>query len=67
MHFETVFQIYTTQARAVKLTKSTLQISNLDLGTSYVFKSNKASQMPAGSVIQNDIIGPALAEALVSG
>lgn len=61
---QTLTLIDTTQKRAVKLTESTLQISNLDLVTSYVFKGNKAAQRPAGSVIQNDIIGPALSEAL---
>ncbi|KAK3019606.1 hypothetical protein RJ639_005025 [Escallonia herrerae] len=55
--------INTTQAYVVKLVGSTLQLSNLDLVTSYVFKGEKSDAMPAASSVRNDIIGPALSEA----
>ncbi|KAK3001156.1 LOW QUALITY PROTEIN: hypothetical protein RJ639_021752 [Escallonia herrerae] len=55
--------INTTQAYVVKLVGSTLQLSNLDLVTSYVFKGEKSDTMPAASSVRNDIIGPALSEA----
>lgn len=59
-------QIDTTKSRVLELLEATLQLSNLDLVTSYVFKGEKAGTMPATSRIQNDIIGPALSDAQVS-
>ncbi|KAF8394426.1 hypothetical protein HHK36_020634 [Tetracentron sinense] len=55
--------IDTTTARALKLVESTLQLSNLDLVASYVFKGEKSVSMPVTSSIQNDIIGPSLSDA----
>ncbi|KAL3647885.1 hypothetical protein CASFOL_008853 [Castilleja foliolosa] len=51
------------QARAVKLAESTLQLSNLDLVTSYVLKGEKSAQMPVTSSLQNGIIDPAVSQA----
>ncbi|KAF9606424.1 hypothetical protein IFM89_025113 [Coptis chinensis] len=51
------------KARAVRLVESTLQLSNLDLVASYVFKGEKLGVLPAASTIQNDIVGPALSDA----
>ncbi|KAL5792944.1 hypothetical protein ACOSP7_001538 [Xanthoceras sorbifolium] len=52
-----------TKARVVELIESTLQLSNLDLVASYVFRGEKSATMPATSRIQHDIIGPALLDA----
>ncbi|KAL5982543.1 hypothetical protein ACLOJK_016616 [Asimina triloba] len=52
--------IETAKERAVKLTESTLQLSNLDLVASYLIKGGETSSMPATSSVQNGIIGPAL-------
>ncbi|GAV57786.1 MMR_HSR1 domain-containing protein, partial [Cephalotus follicularis] len=52
-----------TKSRIVKLIESTLQISNLDLVASYVFRGEKTATMPATSRVENDIIGPALSDA----
>lgn len=59
-------QIKTAQARAVKLTESTLQLSNIDLVASYFFKGEKSGSMPATLSIQNEIISPALSDVQVS-
>ncbi|XP_058082986.1 probable transmembrane GTPase FZO-like, chloroplastic isoform X2 [Magnolia sinica] len=59
----TLSLIETTKARAVKLTESTLQLSNLDLVASYFIIAEKTSSMPATSNVQNEIIGPALLDA----
>lgn len=48
------------------LIEATLQLSNLDIVTSYVFKGQKSATMPATSRVQNDIIGPGLLDAQVS-
>ncbi|KAK6164699.1 hypothetical protein DH2020_001563 [Rehmannia glutinosa] len=55
--------INTAQAHAIKLAESTLQLSNLDLVTSYVLKGDKSAQMPVTSSLRNEIIGPAVSEA----
>ncbi|KAK6141402.1 hypothetical protein DH2020_024850 [Rehmannia glutinosa] len=55
--------INTAQARAIKLAESTLQLSNIDLVTSYVLKGDKSAQMPVTSNLRNEIIGPAVSEA----
>ncbi|XP_059660506.1 probable transmembrane GTPase FZO-like, chloroplastic [Cornus florida] len=60
---QTLSLIDSTQARVIKLIESTLQLSNLDLVASYVFKGEKSNSMPATSSIRNDIIGPALSDA----
>ncbi|KAK0581509.1 hypothetical protein LWI29_014647 [Acer saccharum] len=52
-----------TKSRVVELIESTLQLSNLDLVTSYVLRGEKSATMPATSRIQHDIIGPALLDA----
>ncbi|GFP92283.1 uncharacterized protein in xyna 3'region [Phtheirospermum japonicum] len=52
-----------TQARAVKLAESTLQLSNLDLVSSYVLKGDKSAKMPVTSSLRNDIIDPAVSQA----
>lgn len=59
-------QIKTAQARAVKLTESTLQLSNIDLVASYFFKGENSGSMPATLSIQNEIISPALSGVQVS-
>ncbi|KAL0371316.1 UNVERIFIED_CONTAM: putative transmembrane GTPase FZO-like, chloroplastic [Sesamum angustifolium] len=51
------------QGRAVKLAESTLQLSNLDLVTSYVLRGNKSFQMPVTSSLRDEVIDPAVAEA----
>lgn len=48
------------------LIEATLQLSNLDLVASYVFKGEKSSTIPATSRVQNEIIGPAVLDAQVS-
>ncbi|CAL1382954.1 unnamed protein product [Linum trigynum] len=50
-----------TKTRVVDLIESTLQLSNLDLVASYVFKEKSA--MPSTLKIQNEIISPALSDA----
>ncbi|XP_057966562.1 probable transmembrane GTPase FZO-like, chloroplastic isoform X3 [Malania oleifera] len=64
---QTLLLIDATKARVVKLIESTLQLSNIDLAASYVFKGDKSSRMPATLSIQNDIIGPALTDARFLG
>lgn len=59
-------QIDNTQARAIKLAESTLQLSNLDLVASYVLRGDKSAQMPVTSSLRNEIIDPAVSEAQVS-
>ncbi|KAL6500471.1 hypothetical protein OROHE_025837 [Orobanche hederae] len=55
--------ISNTLARAIKLADSTLQLSNLDLVTSYVLKGDKSAQVPVTSSLRNEIIDPAVSEA----
>lgn len=52
-----------TKSRVLELIESTLQLSNLDLVASYIFRGEKSATMPATIKIQNDIIGPALTDA----
>lgn len=59
-------QIKFTKLRAIKVVESTLQLSNIDIVASYVFKREKSAPMPVVSTVQNDIIGPAVSEAEVS-
>uniref|UniRef100_A0A7N0SYC6 G domain-containing protein n=1 Tax=Kalanchoe fedtschenkoi TaxID=63787 RepID=A0A7N0SYC6_KALFE len=55
--------IETTKSRVVNVILSTLKISNVDLAISYVFKGDKTISTPAALRLQNDIIGPAHADA----
>ncbi|KAF5455034.1 hypothetical protein F2P56_024653 [Juglans regia] len=55
--------IETTKSRVLELIEATLQLSNLDLVASYVFKAEKSGTMPATTRFQNDLIGPALSDA----
>ncbi|KAF3436303.1 hypothetical protein FNV43_RR23395 [Rhamnella rubrinervis] len=55
--------IDTTKSRVMDLVEATLQLSNLDLVASSVFKGGKSATIPATSRVQNDIIGPALLDA----
>ncbi|XAR58541.1 Dynamin GTPase [Bertholletia excelsa] len=59
---QTLSLMENTQARILKVIESTLQLSNLDIVVSYTFKE-KSAPMSATSIIQNDIIGPALSDA----
>lgn len=59
------YQIETTKSRVVELVEATMQLSNLDIIASYVFKGEKQT-MPATSRIQNDIIGPAASSVQVN-
>ncbi|XP_072958809.1 probable transmembrane GTPase FZO-like, chloroplastic isoform X1 [Typha angustifolia] len=55
--------IETAKARAIKLMASTLQLSNIDLISSYAFKGERANSIPATSTVQNEILSPALSDA----
>lgn len=59
------YQIESTKSRVVELVEATMQLSNLDIIASFVFKGEKHA-MPATSRIQNDIIGPAVSSVQVS-
>lgn len=59
-------QIETTKSRVLVIIEATLQLSNLDLVASYVFKAEKSGKMPVTTRFQNDLIGPALSDAQVS-
>ncbi|KAJ8453255.1 hypothetical protein Cgig2_008139 [Carnegiea gigantea] len=58
--------VESAKARVLNLVESTLQLSNLDLALSLVFKGDKSASIPATQSIQNDIVGPALSDALSS-
>ncbi|KAJ6920459.1 hypothetical protein NC651_014141 [Populus alba x Populus x berolinensis] len=60
---KTMSLIDATKSRVLELIESTLQLSNLDLVASYIFRGEKSATMPATIKIQNDIIGPALTDA----
>ncbi|KAL3359110.1 hypothetical protein AABB24_015927 [Solanum stoloniferum] len=47
--------INSAQARVVRLVESTLQLSNVDLVATYVFRGENSTQMPATISVQNDI------------
>ncbi|XP_062085862.1 probable transmembrane GTPase FZO-like, chloroplastic isoform X2 [Humulus lupulus] len=53
--------------RVMELIRSTMQLSNLDLVASYVFKGGNSSTFPVTSRIQNDVMGPALMDAQFLG
>ncbi|GLU03520.1 hypothetical protein SLE2022_207140 [Rubroshorea leprosula] len=55
-------EIDSTRSNIVEVIESTLQLSNLDLVASYVFKGGNSAIMPATSRVQNDIIGPKLSD-----
>ncbi|XP_015087872.1 probable transmembrane GTPase FZO-like, chloroplastic isoform X1 [Solanum pennellii] len=54
--------INSAQARIVRLVESTLQLSNVDLVATYVFRGENSTQMPATISVQNDILGQAVLE-----
>ncbi|KAG5587117.1 hypothetical protein H5410_047551 [Solanum commersonii] len=58
----TNMQINSAQARVVRLVESTLQLSNVDLVATYVFRGENSTQMPATISVQNDILGQAVLE-----
>ena len=58
-------QIDSTQSRIMKLTESTLQLSNVDIAAYYVLKGEKSSTASATLKIPNDIISLALSDAQV--
>ncbi|KAJ8899434.1 hypothetical protein K2173_018408 [Erythroxylum novogranatense] len=51
-----------TKSRVIELIKSTLQLSSVDVVSSYIFKGEKPTMMPGTLKIQNDVIGPGLLE-----
>lgn len=59
---QTLSQIDATKTRILEVIESTLQLSNLDLVASYLFKGGNSATMPATSKVQNDIISPALSD-----
>jgi hypothetical protein len=59
------YQIESTKSRVVELVEATMQLSNLDIVVSYVFKGEKHAT-PATSRIQNDIIDPSVSSVQVS-
>lgn len=58
-------QIERATARVMKLVESTLQLSNIDLISTYAFKGERSSSVPATLTVQNEIISPALSDAQV--
>lgn len=54
--------INSAQARVVRLVESTIQLSNVDLVATYVFRGENSTQMPATISVQNDILGQAVLE-----
>ncbi|XP_020086366.1 probable transmembrane GTPase FZO-like, chloroplastic isoform X3 [Ananas comosus] len=56
-------EIETAKLRAIKLMESTLQLSNIDLISTYAFKQEKTNSIPSTAAIQNEILGPALSDA----
>ncbi|XP_022758213.1 probable transmembrane GTPase FZO-like, chloroplastic isoform X1 [Durio zibethinus] len=59
----TLSMIDTTKSRILELVESTLQLSNLDIVALYFLKGGSSATLPATSRVQNDILGPALADA----
>ncbi|GJN14327.1 hypothetical protein PR202_gb01138 [Eleusine coracana subsp. coracana] len=53
------------KSRAVTLMESTLQLSNIDLIFTYAVKGEKGTSAKATSLVQNDILVPALDDAVV--
>ncbi|XP_042517367.1 probable transmembrane GTPase FZO-like, chloroplastic isoform X2 [Macadamia integrifolia] len=60
---QTLSLVDNAKARVLKLIESTLQLSNLDLVASYIFKGEKIASLPATWSIQDEIISPALFDA----
>ncbi|KAL1547250.1 putative transmembrane GTPase FZO-like, chloroplastic [Salvia divinorum] len=52
-----------TQARAIKLAESTLQLSNLDLVASFVLSGDKSAKVSMTLSLRSEIIDPAASEA----
>lgn len=59
-------QIDMAKGRAVKLTESTLQLSNLDLITKYFIQGQQSESDSPASKIQTEVISLALSDACVS-
>ncbi|XVF21780.1 hypothetical protein REPUB_Repub12eG0119600 [Reevesia pubescens] len=59
----TLSMINTTKSRILELIESTLQLSNLDIVASYLLKGGSSATLLATSRVQNDILGPTLADA----
>ncbi|KAI0526796.1 hypothetical protein KFK09_002387 [Dendrobium nobile] len=57
-----VYMIEAAAAQAVKLMEFTLQLSNIDLITTYAFKGEKSSPIASTSTLQNEIISPFLSD-----
>ncbi|XP_008783174.2 probable transmembrane GTPase FZO-like, chloroplastic [Phoenix dactylifera] len=55
--------IETAKAQVLKLLESTLRLSNIDLISTYAFKGETSSSVPATLAVQNEIISPALSDA----
>ncbi|XP_020583547.1 probable transmembrane GTPase FZO-like, chloroplastic [Phalaenopsis equestris] len=55
-----VSMIEAAESQAVELMESTLQLSNIDLITTYAFKGEKSRPIASTSTLQNEIIIPAL-------
>ncbi|XP_043812680.1 probable transmembrane GTPase FZO-like, chloroplastic isoform X2 [Manihot esculenta] len=60
---KTSLLIEKTKSRVQELVESTLQISNINLVTAYVFKGENSALTPAAIRVENDIIGPAVVDA----
>ncbi|XP_078445105.1 FZO-like protein [Wolffia australiana] len=59
----TISLVGKAKARAVNMVESTLRLSNIDLITTYALKGEKSGPISSStSVIQNEIINPALVE-----
>lgn len=61
-----ILQIDGTKSRILELIESTLQLSNLDVVASFLLKGESSTTLPATSRIQNEILGPAIADTQVS-
>ncbi|KAK8340096.1 hypothetical protein V6Z12_A08G079500 [Gossypium hirsutum] len=58
----TLSAIDATKSRTLELIESTLQLSNLDVVASFLLKGESSTTLPATSRIQNEILGPAIAD-----
>ncbi|TYI68330.1 hypothetical protein E1A91_D08G081300v1 [Gossypium mustelinum] len=58
----TLSAIDATKSRILELIESTLQLSNLDVVASFLLKGESSTTLPATSRIQNEILGPAIAD-----
>ncbi|TYH05396.1 hypothetical protein ES288_A08G079800v1 [Gossypium darwinii] len=58
----TLSAIDATKSRTLELIESTLQLSNLDVVASFLLKGESSTTLPTTSRIQNEILGPAIAD-----